>query len=64
MLQSGEWSGGLRDRTLPIPERQRTSVDTALEVTMDAVVENVFGRHGTGSPVEGPDSAEASDPDP
>ncbi len=64
MLQSGEWSGGLRDRKLSIPERQRISVGTALEATMAAVIANVFGRHGIDSPVDGSESAAASDSDP
>ncbi len=45
MLQSREWSGGLRDRVLPIPEKERRSLDTAIQATIDAVKKNVFGYH-------------------
>lgn len=48
MLQSNEWSGGLRDRALPIPEKERRSVDTAIQATIDAVIKNVFRYHGIG----------------
>ena len=48
MLQSEEWSGGLRDRALPIPKKQRTLVDTALRATIDAVIEKIFAHHGIG----------------
>ena len=48
MLQSEEWSGGLRDRALPIPKKQRILVDTALRATIEAVIEKVFAHHGIG----------------
>jgi acetoin utilization protein AcuC len=48
MLQSKEWSGGLRDRALPIPEKERRSVDTAIQAAIDAVIKNVFRYHGIG----------------
>lgn len=48
MLQSNEWSGGLRDHTLPITEKKRRSVDTAIQATIDAVIKNVFRYHGIG----------------
>jgi acetoin utilization protein AcuC len=46
MLQSKEWSGGLRDRILPVPEKQRKSIDSAIETTINVVKKNVFGYHG------------------
>lgn len=48
MLQSNEWSGGLRDHTLPITEKKRRSLDTAIHATIDAVIKNVFRYHGIG----------------
>jgi len=38
MLQSEEWAGGLRDRVLPVHEKHRRSIDSAIET-------NVFGYH-------------------
>jgi len=49
MLQSEEWSGGLRDRVLPVNEKHRKSIDSAIEETMNAVKKNVFRYHGLGS---------------
>jgi acetoin utilization protein AcuC len=48
MLQSEEWSGGLRDRVLPIPRKRRIQVDIALKATIEAVIEKVFTIHGVG----------------
>jgi acetoin utilization protein AcuC len=47
MLQSNEWSGGLRDHTLPIPEKKRMALDRAIQATIDSVIRNVFGYHKT-----------------
>jgi acetoin utilization protein AcuC len=63
MLQSEEWSGGLRDRSLPIPGKQRRSVEAALRATMDAVIENVFVHHGIGESVQGSEATGARDSD-
>jgi len=49
MLQSEEWAGGLRDRVLPVHEKHRKSIDSAIETTMNVVKKNVFGYHGLGS---------------
>jgi hypothetical protein len=46
MLQSEEWAGGLRDRVLPVPEKQRRSINSAIETTINIVKKNVFGYHG------------------
>lgn len=46
MMQSDEWSGGLRDRVVSIPEKQRVSLDTAIQAKIDAVIKNIFGHHG------------------
>ena len=45
MLQSEEWSGGLRDRVLPVHEKHRRAIDSAIEETMNAVKKNLFGYH-------------------
>ena len=46
MLQSEEWSGGLRDRVLPVHEKHRRSIDSAIEKTIKVVKKNIFGYHG------------------
>lgn len=46
MLQSKEWSGGLRDHALPIPKKVRRSIDTAIDTTIDAIINQVFRHHG------------------
>jgi acetoin utilization protein AcuC len=46
MLQSSEWSGGLRDRTLPISDQKRRSLDTVVKATMEIVINKVFRYHG------------------
>jgi len=46
MLQTEEWSGGLRDRVLPVDEKHRRSIDSAIETTINIVTKNVFGYHG------------------
>jgi len=46
MLQSEEWAGGLRDRVLPVHEKHRRSIDSAIEETITTVKKNVFAYHG------------------
>lgn len=46
MLQSEEWSGGLRDRVLPVHEKHRRSIDALLDETINSVKKNVFEYHG------------------
>lgn len=46
MLESTDWSGGLKDRDLVIPERQCESVTTACREVVDRVKSHVFGIHG------------------
>jgi len=48
MLQSEEWAGGLRDRVLPVAEKQRRSIDSAIQETITTVKRNVFEYHGLG----------------
>ncbi len=48
MLQSEEWSGGLRDRVLPVHEKHRRSIDLAIEKTIKVVKKNIFGYHAIG----------------
>jgi acetoin utilization protein AcuC len=45
MRQSNEWSGGLRDHPLPIPEKKRIFLDTTIQTTIDSVIKNVFAYH-------------------
>ena len=45
MLQSEEWSGGLRDRALPVAEKHRRSIVSTIEATINTVKNNVFGYH-------------------
>jgi acetoin utilization protein AcuC len=46
MLQSTEWSGGLRDRALAVDEAHCESVDTAILATMRYLRRHVFSYHG------------------
>jgi len=46
MLESMDWSGGLKDRDLVIPDRQRENVGAACRDIADRVKAQVFGIHG------------------
>ncbi|MBN2018713.1 MAG: acetoin utilization protein AcuC [Sedimentisphaerales bacterium] len=46
MLQTTEWQGGLRDRTLPITKHQNRSVMPALEETLERLKATIFPIHG------------------
>jgi acetoin utilization protein AcuC len=46
MLQSTEWSGGLRDRVLPMDEQHCEAVETAIQATIRSLTRNVFKYHG------------------
>ena len=46
MLQSTEWSGGLRDRALPINEQHCESVESDIHETIRLLTRNVFKYHG------------------
>ncbi len=46
MLQSTEWSGGLRDRVLSVDEQNCESVEHAIRVTMNYLAGNIFKYHG------------------
>jgi acetoin utilization protein AcuC len=46
MLQSTEWSGGLRDRVLPRNEQHCKSVESAIHETTKYLIHNVFKYHG------------------
>ncbi len=46
MLQSTEWSGGLRDRVLPMDEQYCEAVETAIQATIRSLTRNVFKYHG------------------
>ena len=46
MLQSTEWSGGLRDRVLPEDKQHCEAVDTAIQATIRSLTRNVFEYHG------------------
>jgi acetoin utilization deacetylase AcuC-like enzyme len=46
MLQSTEWSGGLRDRVLPMNEQHCEAVETAVQATIRSLTRNVFKYHG------------------
>jgi len=46
MLQSTDWQGGLRDRTLVVNEQQRDAVMPAIEAIIDKVKNNIFAIHG------------------
>ena len=45
MLQSTEWSGGLRDRVLPTDEQHCEAVETAVQATIRSLARNVFKYH-------------------
>ena len=46
LLETTDWSGGLRDRQLVPDAAQRAEVDGALEATIEKVKANVFVYHG------------------
>jgi len=46
MLETTDWQGGLRDRTLSVSAQQRNAVTSALETTIEKVKANVFAYHG------------------
>ena len=46
MLESTEWQGGLRDRTLAVSEPQRQTVTPAIEATIEGLKANIFPIHG------------------
>ena len=46
MLESTDWQGGLRDRTLAVSKEQRDTVEPALEATIDAIKAKIFPVHG------------------
>jgi hypothetical protein len=46
MLQNTEWSGGLRDRVLPMDEQLCEAVETAVQATICSLTRNVFKYHG------------------
>lgn len=49
MLESTEWSGGLRDRTLAVTNQQREAVMPALKKTIETIKKNVFPIHNIGT---------------
>jgi acetoin utilization protein AcuC len=46
MLQTTEWSGGLRDRQLPVTSQQRDAVLPTLNDTLDRLKATIFPLHG------------------
>lgn len=46
MLESTDWQGGLRDRTLAVSSQQRDAVTPAIQATMEAIKANIFPLHG------------------
>lgn len=46
MLESTDWQGGLRDRTLAVSKEQRDTVEPALEATLQAIQAKIFPVHG------------------
>jgi acetoin utilization protein AcuC len=46
MLESTDWQGGLRDRTLAVSSQQRDSVMPAIDATIEAIKATVFPIHG------------------
>ncbi len=46
MLQTTDWQGGLRDRTLVISSQQRESVEPAIQAVINAIKLKVFPIHG------------------
>jgi len=45
MLESTDWQGGLRDRTLVVTSQQRNAVAPTVEATIEALKTNVFPIH-------------------
>jgi acetoin utilization protein AcuC len=46
MLQSTEWSGGLRDRVLPVNENHCEAVEIAIQAAIRSLTRSVFKYHG------------------
>ncbi|MHC4619082.1 MAG: acetoin utilization protein AcuC [Planctomycetota bacterium] len=46
MLESTDWQGGLRDRSLPVTEQQQSTVIPAVDKIVEAVQANIFRFHG------------------
>ena len=46
MLESADWLGGLRDRTLVAEPQQKEQVDSAVDAMIEKVKRNVFKYHG------------------
>jgi hypothetical protein len=46
MLQSTEWSGGLRDRVLSKNEKHCEAVESAVQTTIKTLTGDVFKYHG------------------
>ena len=46
MLQSTEWSGGLRDRVMPVNENHCEAVEIAVQATIRSLTRSVFKYHG------------------
>ena len=46
MLESTDWQGGLRDRALAVTAKQRQTVESALDATIEAVQARIFPIHG------------------
>jgi acetoin utilization protein AcuC len=46
MLQSTEWSGGLRDRVLPVNENHCEAVEIAIQATIRSLTRSVLKYHG------------------
>jgi hypothetical protein len=46
MLQSLEWTGGLRDRVLPMNAKHCNSVRKSIHTTISLLAGNVFKYHG------------------
>ncbi len=50
MMETTEWSGGLRDRTLLSDAGRRNEVDAAIEVTLKKIYESIYPLHGISAP--------------
>ena len=46
MLESTEWSGGLRDRVLPMDEQHCEAVEIAIQATIRSLTHNFLEYHG------------------
>ena len=46
MLANTEWTGGLRDRVLPVTAEQRRVVEPELQATINNLIQHVFQFHG------------------